>query len=219
MEIILREEPICKLINDDCEQYMETVPDKHFDLAIVDPPFGIGQNWRKDTHARFYKHSNDFNNSIPGEKYFNELFRVSKNQIIWGCNYYWNYLTPTNNLIFWNKRKDAIKQHGSAGELAWTSFKKYPLLEIELVWNGAVRCEDTITIHPHQKPVKLYERLLQLYAGRGNKILDTHLGSGSSAIACIRGGFEIVGVEKDPSYFEKTVKRVQFELDQYKLAI
>ncbi|MGE5353994.1 MAG: DNA methyltransferase [Acidobacteriota bacterium] len=217
--MLLNKYPRIEIINGDCEKYLSSVPDKKFDLAIVDPPYGIGQNWRKDAHARFYKHINDFNNSIPGEKYFSELFRASKNQIIWGCNYYWNYLQPTNNLIFWNKRKDAIKQHGSAGELAWTSFKKYPLLEIELIWNGACKCEDTITIHPHQKPVKLYERLLHLYASSGQTILDTHMGSGSLAIACYKMGYDFTGIEKDRSYFQATKKRIQNELSQLRLAI
>ena len=102
-----------ELFNADCMAIMANYPDKYFDLAITDPPYGIGENWRKDKESTFRNHKNSFNNSIPTQEYFDELFRVSKNQIIWGCNYYWNYLTPTNNLIFWDKIKDTTKQHDS----------------------------------------------------------------------------------------------------------
>lgn len=156
-----------ELLNIDCMKYMATCKDKAFDLAIVDPPFGIGQNWSKDRKSQFYKHRNNFNNSIPGKKYFQELFRVSRHQIIWGCNYYWNYLKPSNNLIFWDKGKDTFTQHGSAGELAWTSITRYPLVKVKLNWNGCVVCEKEEKIHPHQKPIKLYEWTLHHYAKGG----------------------------------------------------
>lgn len=180
---------------------MKKYPDGYFDLAIVDPPFGIGQNWRKDKLAKFYSHQNTFNNQIPGRNYFKELFRVSRHQIIWGCNYYWNFLPPSNKLIFWDKCKDARTQHGSAGELAWTSIKKYPLIKVTLIWNGALKCETTEHIHPHQKPIKLYEWLYHHFAEPGWKILDTHLGSGSNRIAADKMGFDFTGFEKDKKYF------------------
>jgi len=203
-----------ELLNIDCIDYMKTCADKSFDLAIVDPPYGIGQNWTKDRTSKFYKHRNDFNNSIPGDEYFNELFRVSKHQIIWGCNYYWNYLRPTNNLIFWDKGKDAFTQYGSAGEIAWTSITKYPLVKVDLVWNGCVTCEKYERIHPHQKPIKLYDWQLEHYAEKGWKVLDTHLGSGSSAIAAYYFGCDFVGCEKNETYFNDTVKRYKLKTAQ-----
>lgn len=186
---------------------MKRFDDKYFDLAIVDPPFGIGQNWSKDKKSKHYKHRNKFNDSIPDAEYFNQLFRVSKNQIIWGCNYYWNYLRPSNNLIYWRKSKNAKTQFGSAGELAWTSFKKYPLMEYDFKWNGFVVCENVVKIHPHQKPVKLYEQTLIDFAKYGDKILDTHAGSGSLRIACNLRGFDYTGFEIDKDYFKEEEKR------------
>jgi site-specific DNA-methyltransferase (adenine-specific) len=194
---------------EDCINGMKRYPDLFFDIAIVDPPFGIGQNWSKDKKSKHYKHRNNFNNSIPNKEYFDELFRCSKNQIIWGCNYYWNYLRPSNNLIYWRKGKDTKKQFGSAGELAWTSFSKYPLLEYDFIWNGCCVCEPTEKIHPHQKPVKLYDQCLFDFAKKGDKILDTHTGSGSSRIACAIQGFDFVGFENQKLYFDKQEKRFQ----------
>lgn len=208
-----------ELFNDDCMAVMANYPDKYFDLAVVDPPYGIGENWRKDKNGKFYSHSNNFNNSIPTQEYFDELFRVSKNQIIWGCNYYWNYLTPTNNLIFWDKGKDAIKQHGSAGELAWTNITKYPLVSKKLIWNGAVKCEYNEQVHPHQKPIALYKWLLSKYAKAGDKILDTHGGSMSSVIACIDGGFDMVCSELDKDYFDSSVNRINKHVSQMDMFI
>jgi site-specific DNA-methyltransferase (adenine-specific) len=102
---------------------MVTIPDNFFDIAIVDPPYGIGENWKKDQFSKFYKHQSTYkNNSIPGRDYFNELFRISKNQIIWGGNYYTEHLCPRHSWITWNKFRDYEKQHMAEGELAWTSF-------------------------------------------------------------------------------------------------
>lgn len=206
------------VFNEDCIGGMKRFNDNYFDLAIVDPPFGIGQNWAKDKNSKHYKHRNDFNNTKPGKEYFEELFRVSKNQIIWGCNYYWNFLPPSNNLIYWRKGKDAKKQLGSAGELAWTSFSKYPLLEYDFMWNGCCVCERTTKIHPHQKPVKLYEQCLIDFAKPGDKVLDTHTGSGSSRIACELRGFDFVGFELNEGYFLKQEKRYAQHLSQLRLS-
>lgn len=205
------------LYNDDCMNVMKTFNDNQFDLAIVDPPYGIGQNWRKDKNAKFHKHRNNFNNSIPDQNYFNELFRVSRFQIIWGANYYFNYLSPSNNLVFWDKGKDAKTQLGSAGELAWTNIKKYPLIKIDLTWNGCCVCENVERIHPHQKPIKLYKWLLQNYAIDGYKILDTHFGSLSIGIACHDMGFELTAIELDKIYYEAGKKRLKEHLRQLKL--
>jgi len=208
--------PVVDFIHGNCVEIMEGFADNQFDLAIVDPPYGIGQNWKKDKHAKFYDHVNNFNNTIPGQEYFDQLFRVSKHQIIWGCNYYWNFLPPTNNLIFWDKGKDAKKQFGSAGELAYTSFTKFPLMKYYFLWNGCCVCETTKKIHPHQKPVKLYEQCLIDFAHPGMKILDTHLGSGSSAIAAYKLGYDFTGIEKDENYlndarnrFNETAKQLE----------
>ena len=180
---------------------MRKYPDKYFDIAIVDPPYGIGQNWKKDRTAKFYRHNNDFNNSVPGAEYFAQLFRVSKHQVIWGCNYYWNYLPPTNHLIFWDKGKDAETQNGSAGELAWTDITKYALIKCYLPWNGVIKCEDAIRIHPHQKPVKLYEWIMGRFCDPGWHILDTHVGSGSSRIAALNKEINFTGFENCMQYF------------------
>ena len=201
----------------DCIDIMRHYRDKHFDLAIVDPPYGIGQNWKKDRKAKFSDHANDFNNEVPNNTYFDELFRVSKNQIIFGCNYFWDKLPPSNNLIFWDKHNDPKKQFGSAGELAWTSYTKYPILKYDFIWTGFVRCEKTIRIHPHQKPIKLYQQCLNDFAEPGMTILDTHLGSGSSAIAAHKMGFNFVGIEKDEKYIMAAIERIKTETDQLNL--
>lgn len=190
----------------DCMEGLKQMPEKYFELAIVDPPYGIGQNWAKDRNAKFYTHRNNFNDTIPNQEYFNLLFGIAKNQIIWGANYYWNYLPPSNNLIFWDKGKDAEKQHGSAGEIAWTNISKFSLIKVNLNWNGAVKCEKPNHVHPHQKPIKLYEWLITKYYTRGG-ILDTHLGSGSSRIACCKANIPFMGFELDPDYFYASVKR------------
>lgn len=200
-----------------CIDIMPKYRDNYFDLAIVDPPYGIGQNWTKDRSATFYKHRNNFNDSTPNEEYFKELFRVSKNQIIWGCNYYWNYLPPTNHLIFWDKGKDAKKQFGSAGELAYSSFSKYPLLKYDFMWNGCCVCEKTKKIHPHQKPIMLYRQLLNDFANPGDRILDTHMGSQSSRIAAYNMGFDYWGIELDEEYFDSGNKRFHEETIQLQL--
>lgn len=202
---------------DDCNKILPEFEDNYFDIAIVDPPYGIGQNWRKDKMSKFYNHSNSFNNSIPDLEYFHELFRVSKNQIIWGCNYFWNFLPPSNNLIFWDKKKDAKSQKGSAGELAWTSFSKYPLLKYEFMWNGCCTCEKVDRIHPHQKPVSLYLQCLRDFAKPGDKILDTHAGSCSLAVACGKLGYPYLGIEKDKTYLEKGVLRFRLEMSKTEL--
>lgn len=203
-----------EIFNMDCMEGMKAYPDNHFDLAIVDPPYGIGQNWTKDPSSTHYKHRNNFNDVTPGKEYFDELFRVSINQIIWGCNYFWNHLSPSNNLIYWRKSKNPKTQFGSAGELAWTSFSKFPLLEYDFMWNGCFKCEQTKKIHPHQKPIKLYEQSLIDFAKPGDKILDTHLGSGSSRIAARKQGYDFTGFELDEQYFTASEKRYQLAIQQ-----
>lgn len=198
-----------KLINGDCMEYMKTQCDQAFDLAIVDPPYGIGENWKKDKHSVFYNHSSTYKNQHkPSKEYFDELFRVSKNQIIWGANYYCHFLPQRQSWLAWDKNRDYEKQHMAEGELAWHSFNK-PMQFIRLTWNGAVTCQPRYGKHPHEKPVALYEWLVDNFCNPGDKIIDTHLGSGSSAVACHRMGYDFVGIEIDNGYFEDASERVE----------
>lgn len=204
-----------ELLNIDCMQYMSTQEDNAFDLACVDPPYGIGKNWNKDTVSKFYKHKSSYDNkNIPDEKYFLELFRVSKNQIIWGANYFWKYLKPTSNIIWWDKLIRPEKHLRSAGELAWTSITRWPANQFTFSWNGCATSEPRSGIHPHEKPIALYKWLLNNYAKKGQTILDTHLGSGSSAIAAYYFGCDFVGCEIDKDYFNATQKRFDHETRQ-----
>jgi len=197
-----------KIYNMDCMDGMKKFPDNYFEIAIVDPPYGIGKNWNKDTASKFYKHKSTYKNeNIPDEKYFIELFRVSKNQIIWGANYYWQYLKPTTNIIWWDKMIDPLKHLRSAGELAWTNITKLPANQFTFSWNGCATSEPRYGFHPHEKPISLYAWLLRNYATAGDKMLDTHLGSASSVIACIELGFDYIGFEIDKGYFENAKKR------------
>lgn len=195
----------------DCMDFMRTVPDKHFALAIVDPPYGIGANWRKDPLSPFYNHRSSYENrAIPSRVYFDELMRISVNQIIWGANYYTDYLPARQSWIVWNKLRDYPTQHLAEGELAWTSFN-IPVRIATYMWNGACVCSPRSGIHPHEKPVDLYAWLLRNYAKPGDSIFDSHLGSGSSRIAAYKLGFDFVGCEIDKGYFDAQEKRFQEE--------
>ena len=188
-------------------EFMKNIPDKYYDLAIVDPEYGIGENWKKDKNSSFYKHNTTYKNKkTPSEKYFNQLFRVSKNQIIWGGNYYTEYLKPSNHWIVWDKDRDQKKQFNSEGELAWHSFR-IPLRIVKLIWNGCCVCEKRYGFHPHEKPVALYKWLLKNYAKPGQTIFDSHVGSGSSRIACYEMGFDFEGCELDIDYFNAQEER------------
>lgn len=199
-----------KLYNCDCMTFMKDIPDKYFELAIVDPPYGIGENWRKNKNSNFYRHKNNFNNKIPEELYFKELFRISTNQIIWGGNYYIDYLPITNSWIFWDKIRNVEKTFMSEGELAWTSFKT-PMRKIIIRWDGVKKGNESgiNTIHPHQKPVALYRWLLQKYVKPCDKIFDSHAGSASSFIACMELGFNYTGCEIDNDYYNESIKRIK----------
>lgn len=208
-----------QLFNEDCLPAMKEMPDKTFDLAIVDPPYGIGDTWSKSRRDRFFKNGRLHqykNEKIPCREYFKQLFRVSKEQIIWGGNYYTKYLLPTNAWVIWDKDRDADITYMSEGEMAWTSFKK--VLRIKtFLWDGSLKCEKVIKIHPHQKPIALYRWLLKNYAKPGDKILDTHLGSGSIAIACWDMGFDLTGYEIDADYYKAAVKRLENHKKQFVL--
>jgi site-specific DNA-methyltransferase (adenine-specific) len=185
--------------NEDNMQLMARYPDNYFDLAIVDPPYGIGDKFKggKNGKMQFNEVVDKGWDCVPDELYFKELFRVSKNQIIWGGNYF--NLPPTRCFIVWDK---CISDDFSLAmaELAWTSFDKLAKIYKLLVPKNQ-------KIHPTQKPTKLYKWLLDKYAKQGDKILDTHLGSGSIAIACHDYGFELTACELDEEYYEAAKKR------------
>lgn len=214
-----------ELHNIDCMEYMQSLPDNAFDLAIVDPPYGINfgefnrtnrTSTGKTIKADKYKNE-EWDDSIPTDEYFNELNRVSKNQIVWGGNYFpylWRY--GCKGFIFWSKNNPV--PNFSDGELAWASFNKVARkFDFNYYGNLEGSTKASIKIHPTQKPLALYEWLLTNYAKQGDKILDTHGGSFSSAIACHNLGFEYVGCELDNDYFEAGVKRVKQAMAQERL--
>lgn len=203
--------PKIELLNIDCMEYMKTVPDKYFDLAIVDPPYGIGRDGGETGKNWKYYENKGWDNSRPNEQYFNELKRVSENQVVWGANYFVQNLSSSMGWIFWDKGQNLTM---SDGELAFTSFDK-ALRKITI--NRCKIGENGGNIHPTQKPVKLYKWLLSNYAKEGDKILDTHLGSGSIAIACHDLGFDLVGCELDKDYYDAALKRFNNHKLQTKL--
>ncbi|MEN6634429.1 MAG: DNA methyltransferase [Clostridiaceae bacterium] len=193
--------------NMDCLEAMREFPDKFFSLSVVDPPYGIDINMnmgRRKGEAR--KHDEKaWDNSIPNDEYFKELFRVSENQIIWGGNYF--NLPTSQAWIYWHKSVPEGVSF-SDGELAWTSFDR-ALKEARIPYSGFNGSEGKI--HPTQKPISLYVWILKNYAKRGDKILDTHVGSASSLIACHRMGFEAWGFELDVDYFRAASERLEKE--------
>lgn len=218
-----------ELYNMDCMEAMKGMPDKAFDLAIVDPPYGIGQatkkfrsgvNGRQGVNPKWNNQIwedyslKEWDNMRPDDDYFQELGRVSKNQIVWGANFF--RLPIHAGWIFWNKLNG--ESSFSDGELAWTSFDR-ALKMFSFLWNGFQRGEQVKRIHPTQKPVKLYEWLLKNYAKEGDKILDTHLGSGSIAIACWNMGFNLVGYEIDKEYFDAATKRLEEHKKQMRMFV
>lgn len=201
------------LHNQDCLEAMKQMKDNQFDLAIVDPPYGIGAggvkfiNGTSKSKKNYYKQK-DWDSSIPSKQYFEELQRVSKNQIIWGGNYFCDFLGAFRCFIFWDKTI-----HGNSysdGELAWTSFDKVA----RYYRKNIAQVTSEGRIHPTQKPVKLYEWLLDNYAKQGDKILDTHLGSGSIALACHNRGFDLTAFEIDEEYYNNAVKRLKTHQQQ-----
>lgn len=206
----------------DCMEYLPQFPDKYFELAIVDPPYGIGEDGSKNhtrgklANPKDYKGYTGGDLSAPDKTYFDELMRVSKNQIIWGANHFISKIPYDSSCwIVWDKRNGA--NDFADCELAYTSFKS-AVRVFRFKWNGMLQ-EDMkhkeIRLHPNQKPVALYDWILSKYAKRGDKILDTHVGSASSLIACYKNGFDYVGFERDPYYYDLANKR----LEEYKSQI
>jgi len=185
----------------DCMEWMAGLPDNYADLAIVDPPYGINAGkMQLGTGRHEYKKSN-WDKIIPGSKYFFELSRVSKNQIISGGNYFTKFLSPNNNWIIWDKLNPNMSF--SEAELIWSSIKK----NIKIFKFCSANLKDGKKIHPTQKPTALYRWLLLNYANPGWKIIDTHVGSGSIRIACAEMGFNFEGTELDPDYWQEQENR------------
>jgi len=205
-----------ELYNMDCMEAMKDMPDNAFDLAIVDPPYGINFAKTHTGNGWIVRESKDWDKEIPTAEYFAELRRVSKNQIIWGANYMTEHLPPSMGWIFWDKGQRNFSL--ADGELAYTSYQR--ALRVFTMPRGAHKAEDDKTggkIHPTQKPVKLYEWLLTNYAKEGDKIIDTHLGSGSIAIACHNLKFNPIGYELDTEYYKAAVKRLEQHRKQLQL--
>ena len=189
--------------NEDNMLMMARYPDDYFDLAIVDPPYGI------EVKTRVFDDGKKWDNEIPTKQYFKQLFRVSKNQIIWGGNYFLDYLNPTPCFLIWDK-KMTDKHSMSMSEFAWTSFTtKNLIFRQPPVGDRGFYNIDGTRIHPTQKSIKLYERQLMNYAKEGDKILDTHRGSASLDIACHNLGFDLVTCEIDTDYFNDGNKRLK----------
>ena len=186
---------------------MSRYPDNYFDLAIVDPPYGIGisSNPVRQQHKK-----KNWDNKIPLEKYFNELKRVSKNYIIWGGNYFIDYLNNSQGFIIWDKKQP------ENFSLAMAEFAYSSIQSPAKIFRYSVLTEQG-KIHPTQKPVALYKWLLDKYAKENDKILDTHLGSGSIAIACHDYGFDLTACELDKEYFDKAMERIKNHTNQVKL--
>ena len=220
-----------ELLNIDCMAYMAGVPDKFFELAIVDPPYGIKQDGRNNhtrggkkkfghkmgkngsfVPSKDYRNSSRYDDRCPDEIYFNELSRVSQNQIVFGANHFISMIPYDSPCwIVWDKRNEG--NDFADCELAWTSFKTAVRI-FRFKWNGMLQenmANKQERIHPNQKPYQLYAWLLKNYAKPGDKILDTHLGSGSSAIAAHKLGFDFVGCEIDKDYFDAAMKRYKKE--------
>ena len=218
-----------ELHNVDCLPFMKQCKDKQFDLAIVDPPYGINADenaYKNGINCKangFKEHKKGgWDNAIPTKEYFEELFRISKHQIIWGGNYFTEYLKPMMSWIIWDKM-----QHNFSfadGEMAWNSFgTKMKIMQYargnESGFAPKVKAgfKYGLNIHPTQKPIYLYEWCLTNFAEKGQKIFDSHLGSGSIALACDKLGFDLTATEIDKHYFDKANERIELARRQQSL--
>ena len=223
--------PSIEIVNSDCVEVLKSFEDNYFDLAICDPPYGIGMSsWKNESNGDGSKakgftkggknlHTKkDWDSGIPQKEYWEQLFRVSKNQIIWGGNYFTEFLPPKMGWIYWHKKGNDASNF-SDGELAWTSFDR-ALKFVKYDWIGFGYINNAGSdkkIHPTMKPKELYEWVLENYAKKGDKILDTHLGSGSSAIASFRLGCDFVGIEIDKEYYQSSIKRFKEQTAQLRV--
>jgi len=215
-----------KIYIENCDnmELMKRFPDNHFDLAIVDPPYGIGEDGGKNhsrskqAKAKEYTPKN-WDISAPKKDYFIELLRVCKNVVIWGANHFIENIPNANSSswIVWNKLNG--DNDFADCELAWTNYKS-AVRNFDFRWAGMLQGDmknKEIRIHPTQKPVALYKWILDKYAKENDKILDTHLGSGSIAIACHDYGFELTACELDKEYYDKAIERIKNHVSQQKL--
>ena len=199
------------ITNEDNMALMSRYPDNHFDLAIVDPPYGINFAKTHTGNRWIVRPSKDWDKSIPSSEYFNELFRVSKNQIIWGGNYFTEHLPPSMGWIVWDKGQRDFSL--ADGELAWTSFDR----ALRMFDFSRAKLNNQRGEHPTEKPHQLYQWLLDKYAKEGDKILDTHLGSGSIAIACHDYKFDLVACELDKEYYDMAISRLNIHQSQLQM--
>ena len=218
-----------RITNEDNMELMARYPDNYFELAIVDPPYGINMGKKRTIGKRGKTYSitnyiqSEWDNAIPKKEYFNELFRVSKNQIIFGANYFNHFLPPSQGWFVYNKNQpDGFSM--AQAELAYTSFDRSIRLKSfkrnlvqNCVSNNKQIALANAKIHQCQKPIVLYKYLLDTYAKPNDKILDTHLGSGSIAIACHDYGFELTACELDKEYYDKAIQRIKNHVSQQKL--
>jgi site-specific DNA-methyltransferase (adenine-specific) len=199
------------LNNADCLVEMKNIDNNYFDLAIVDPPYGIEVNKMTLGSGKYKNKGKSWDSETPPQEYFDELFRISKNQIIWGANYMIDKIKkPSMGWIYWDKMNG--DSDFSDGELAFTSFKR-----ALRSYKHHLSMDRSKRFHPTQKPIKLYEWLLMQYAKKGDKILDTHLGSGSIAIACHNLGFDLEGYELDKDYYIAAKKRLEEHQSQLRM--
>lgn len=201
-----------QVFNEDCVEGLKRFPDKFFDIAIVDPPYGIGNKLVDGGSKRNSKFDNNRYSVkwdiLPTREYFEQLFRVSTNQIVWGANYF--EMPPTRCNLIWDKMQEF---NGADFELAWTSFDKpskaFRMSRVEAYADGK--------IHPCQKPVKLYDWILKNYCACDNFILDTHVGSGSSRISCHKAGKKFIGFEINNEYYNKQERRFNDFISQLQI--
>jgi len=217
----VKREPNIELLNMDCLLYMKQCEDKQFDLAIVDPPYGINADVNQNNlggkkgftkGAGTYKkyHDTNWDEQVPNQEYFKELDRISKHQIVWGGNYF--HELNLEGVIIWYKGNSGNFKEGELAKTSLNTFKLYQYSRADAYIND---CDEKI--HPTQKPTKLYEWILDNYCKDGMKIIDTHLGSGSIALACYNRKFDLVGIEIDKTYFDKANKRLEVHKKQLTL--
>jgi len=211
-----------EITNEDNMELMSRYEDNYFDLAIVDPPYGIDADKKNSVKKMQSKKSaslsvnygsQNWDNTIPNDDYFAELKRVSKRQVVWGANFF----NLQGGMLYWHKH--VTMPTYSQGELAWLSWLN-KIDFVDIAWHGMIQHDmknKEVRIHPTQKPVKLYEWLLMNYAKEGDKILDTHLGSGSIAIACHNLGYDLTACELDTEYFNAAMKRLKQHQQQLRL--
>ena len=199
------------IYNEDCLEALKKMKDNEFDLAIVDPPYGIEVNKMTLGGGKYKNKGKSWDSETPPQEYFNELFRVSRNQVIWGANYMIDKIgKPSMGWIYWDKMNG--DSDFSDGELAFTSFKR-----ALRSYKHHLSMDRSKRFHPTQKPIKLYEWILMKYAKEGDKILDTHLGGGSIAIACHNLGYDLTGFEIDEEYYTKANERIKEHQSQIRM--